>query len=71
MDDRQFGYTTQFEKENSGAPRFIDLAQLQANWNSSTKKSTSGDGARELAVEWTSDAPEGNAFWCTWDTLGL
>jgi len=45
VDDRQFGYTTQFEKENSGAPRFIDLAQLQANWNSSTKKSTSGDGA--------------------------
>ncbi len=51
VDDRQFGYTTQLEKENPDAPGFIDLAQLQANWNSSTKKSTSGDGAREIAVE--------------------
>ncbi len=30
MDDRQFGYTTQLEKENPGAPGFIDLRQLQA-----------------------------------------
>ncbi len=52
MDDRQFGYTTQLEKENPSAPGFIDLAQLQANWNSSTKKSISCDGAREIAVEW-------------------
>jgi hypothetical protein len=61
VDDRQFGYTTQLEKENPDAPGFIDLGQLQANWNSSTKKSTSGDGAREIAREWTSNAPEGTA----------
>jgi hypothetical protein len=66
VDDRQFGYTTHLEKENPAAPGFIDLGQLQANW-----KSTSCDGAREIAVEWTSDAPEGIAFRCTWDTLGL
>jgi hypothetical protein len=28
VDDRQFGYTTQLEKENSSAPRSIDLGQL-------------------------------------------
>ncbi len=71
MDDRQFGYTMQLEKENPGAPGFIGLGQLQANWNSSTKKSSSYDGAREVADEWTSDAPEGIAFRSTWDTLGL
>jgi hypothetical protein len=71
VDDCQFGYTTQLEKENPGAPGFIHLGQLQANCNSSTKKSTSCDRAREIAVEWTSDAPEGIAFRCTWDTLGL
>jgi len=53
------------EKENVGAPGFIDLGQLQANWNSSTKKSTTCDVAREISVEWTSDAPEGTAFRCT------
>jgi hypothetical protein len=71
VDDRQFGYTTQLEKENPGVPGFIDLGQLQANCNFSTKRSTSCDGAREIAVEWASDAPEGIAFWSTWDTLGL
>jgi len=39
VDDRQFGYTTQLENENPGAPGFIDLRQLQGNWNSYTKKS--------------------------------
>jgi hypothetical protein len=29
----------------------IDLVQLQANWNSSTKQPTIGDGAREIAFE--------------------
>jgi hypothetical protein len=29
VDDRQFGYTTQLEKENPDAPGFIDLGQLQ------------------------------------------
>jgi len=57
VDDRQSGYTTQLEKENPGASGFIDLGQLQANWNPSTNKSASCDGAREIAVEWTSDAP--------------
>jgi hypothetical protein len=51
VDDRQFGYTTQLEKEKPGAPGFIDLGQLQQYWNSSTKKYTSGDGAREIAFE--------------------
>jgi hypothetical protein len=66
VDDRQFGYTTHLEKKNPAAPAFIALGQLQANW-----KSTSCDGAREIEVEWTSDAPEGIAFRCTWDTLGV
>jgi hypothetical protein len=71
VDDCQFGYTTQLEKENPDAPGFIDLRQLQGNWNSYTKKSTSCDGPREIAVKWTSDTPEGTAFPSTSDTLGL
>jgi len=71
VDDRQFGYTTQLKKENPGAPGFINLGQWQADWNSCTKKSTSWDGAREIAVEWTSDAPERIAVPSTWDALGL
>jgi hypothetical protein len=59
------------EKENPGAPGFIDLRAIASNSNSSTKKSTSCDGARGIAVEWTSDAPEGIAYRSTWDTLGL
>jgi len=29
VDDRQFGYTTQLEKENPGAPGFIDLGNCK------------------------------------------